>query len=290
MRAQTLSDAADSKSALAPLLRVFLTVSDNRNNGDTPEPSILDGVGITPQPQIDAPTSLQPADPVPSRDFGVQQLFTRAYALVSAALLLSAFISSQVPTPEPDQLLANQATLQFLFFFEIACVALLSRYVARLPRNLAAVALFVVAATNGASFTVFLAWVPPAALAYGFLMCGVSFALTALIADRKNIDLSSSRGILLLFATGTALIVLFTGALRLDVHYWETSLSGFVLFAALASYFCDDIASLDGDFEDDRSGWKSAICGALVLYLNFINLYLILSRMVAWAISQSKKD
>ena len=133
-------------------------------------------------------------------------------------------------------------------------------------------------------------WVPAQAIAYGFMMCGAAFATTTLIAGKRDIDLSSARGILLLFTTGAALLVVVTAALRLDVHYWETSLSGFMLFAALASYFCDDIASLDGDFDDDRSGWKSAICGALVLYLNFINLYLILSRVLAWAASQAKKE
>ena len=276
MRAQTLSDAADSKSALAPLLREFLIVSTNENSGEIPEPDVRDG-------------NASP-DLSPSLDSSVQQLFIRAYGLVSAALLVSAFVSTQVPAPEPDELLSHRSIFQFLFLFEIACVALLSRYVARLPRNLAAVVLFVVAAINGASFTVFLMWIPAAALAYGFLMCGASFAATAVIAKLQDIDLSSSRRVLLLFATGVALIVIVTSALRLNVHFWGAALSGFTLFAALASYFCDDIASLDGDFEDDRSGWKSAICGALVLYLNFINLYLILSRLLAWALSQTKRD
>lgn len=290
MRAQILSDAADIESALAPLQRAFLRVSENEKNGKIPESPMLQGIGITSLPEVDAPSLLPTNDLDSSRDAGVQQLFTRAYALVSAALLLSAFVCSQVPAPEPDEILSHLATVQFLFFFEIACVALLSRYVARLPRNVAAAVLFVVAAINGASFTVFLRWVPIAALAYGFVMCGLGFAATALIAARTKTDLSSSRGILLLFATGTALIMLVTPVLRLDSHYWGTSLTGFILFAALASYFCDDIASLDGEFDDDSSGWKSAICGALILYLNFINLYLILTRVVAWSVSKWKRD
>jgi uncharacterized protein len=289
MRAQTLSEAADSKSALAPLLRVLVIMSENENHGEPFEAAGLQGIGLTPKPESEL-TELPRIDPVTPPPSGVQQLFTRAYALVSAALLLSAFVSTQVPAPEPDEMLAHHATLQFLFVFEILCVALLSRYVARLPRNFAAATLFVVAAINGASFAVFLVWVPAAALAYGFLMCGVAFAMTAAIAVKRQIDLSSSRGILLLFATGLSLVIVVTTVLRLGIHFWGTALTGFILFAILASYFCDEIASLDEQFDDDPSGWKSAICGALVLYLNFINLYLILSRFIVWALSLPRED
>ena len=70
-----------------------------------------------------------------------------------------------------------------------------------------------------------------------------------------------------------------TSVLRLGVDYWGTACTAFMIFAALASYYCDDISDLDLEFDDDLSGWKSAVCGALILYLNFINLYLLAVRL-----------
>jgi len=194
-----------------------------------------------------------------------------------------------VPAPRDEDLLSNQVTLQFLFFFEIACVAVLSRYVPKLPRVWAAIVLFVCAAVNGASFTAFFAWIPATAVAYGFLLSGLSFAATAAIARWRHIDLSATRGIFTLFGVGFGLIVALTLALRLDVDYWGTSCTAFVIFAALASYYCDDISDLDLEFDDDLSGWKSAVCGALLLYLNFINLYLLVVRLVTFSVANSEK-
>jgi len=279
MRAQTLSDTAGSKSALAPLPKANArpAVQDPGNPEQSESPVMLDGVGITPDPDPSLAGSL-PAQKTQT-DEGVQRLFVRAYSLVAAALLISAAVASQVRTEDPDDFVSHQATIQLAFFFEIACVAFLSRYVPKLPRDLAALLLFVCAAVNGASFTAFLIWIPATAIAYGFLLCAFAFAATATIASWRNIDLSAPRGILLLFGVGITLITVITAPLRIDADYWGTSFTGFVIFAALASYYCDDIRELDLEFEDDLPGWKSAICGALILYLNFINIYLLTMRL-----------
>lgn len=258
------------------------------------EPPTLDGVGITPQPEPDEsspPPDTQVAfEPPPDDpDNDVQRLFVRAYALVSAALLLSAAVASLVPVRKEEDLLSNQVTLQFLFFFEIACVAVLSRYVPKLPRVLATIVLFVCAAVNGASFTAFFGFIPPSAVAYGFLLSGVSFAATAAIARWLQIDLSLPRGIFTLFGVGFGLITVATSVLRLDVDYLGTACTAFVIFAALASYYCDDISDLDLEFDDDLSGWKSAVCGALILYLNFVNIYLLALRFINLAFASSEK-
>ena len=293
MRAQALSDAAGSQSALAPLRR-HTRLSDSRlplNVPNTKQPGQanppLDGVGITPQPEtsieipfdhrtaIDPPTALSG-----SIDADVQRLLVRAYSLVAAALLLSAAIASQIPISEDSGILAHQLALQFFFILEVMCVAVLPRFVPKLPRNFAAILLFAFAAINGVSFTVFLIWIPAPALAYAFMTCALGFGASAAIARWRDIDLSSPQGIGLLFVTGIVLISITSFALRLHVDYFGTAFTAFVLFAALASYYCDDIRALDLEFDDDPSGWKSAICGALILYLNFINLYLLVMRLL----------
>ena len=291
MRAQTLSDAADSKSALAPLASLE---TGNLHSDEHPdrESSSLDGVGITPQPESslsDDPSPHNTQISLEPTDSNVQRLFVRAYALVSAALLLSAAVATQVPAPREEDLLTNQVTLQFLFFFEIACVAVLSRYVPKFPGVWAAIVLFVCAGVNGATFTAFFAWIPASAIAYGFLLSALSFAATAGIARWRQIDLSKPRGIFTLYGVGLSLIATSTSVLRLDADYWGTACTAFVVFAALASYYCEDISDLDLEFDDDLSGWKSAVCGALILYLNFINLYLLAMRFISFAFFSSEK-
>ena len=276
------------------------TLSQHRevNSTDQPGrevPAPLEGVGITPQPEpsielaLDHRTAIDtPADSGATIDSNVQLLFTRAYSLIAAALLVSSGVASQIPIGEEDGLLSHQLALQFFFVLEVVCVAVLPRYVPKLSRNIAAFLLFAFAAINGVSFTVFLIWIPAPALAFAFLMCALSFGATAAIAKWKKIDLSSPLGILLLFVSGLVLISVISYALGLHADYFGTAFTAFVLFAALASYYCDDIRELDLQFEDDPSEWKSAVCGALILYLNFINLYLLVTRLVGETFSREK--
>jgi len=261
------------------------------------DPPMLDGVGITPEPapevlapplasdDVSAPTA--PDIPEESTVFGipesvdrnVQRIFFRAYSLISAALLVSAAVASRVTTAVDQPMIIQQGSMQMLFIFEVVCVAALTRYVPKLPRELAAFLLFFCAVFNGVSFTFFLIWFPPSAIAYGFLVSSLAFGISAAVSRWRRIDLSSWIGTLLLFGAGLGLVATLTLALRLDLAYWETSFGGFMIFAALACYFAVDIGNLDLEFDDDPSEWKAAICGALILYLNFVNLYLILLRL-----------
>ena len=49
----------------------------------------------------------------------------------------------------------------------------------------------------------------------------------------------------MLFGIGFGLIAATTSVLRLGVDYWGTACTAFMIFAALASYYCDDISDLD---------------------------------------------
>jgi uncharacterized protein len=278
---------------------------------DSSDLSTLDGVGITPEPEKDPEPLSATVEPerlespivdsapiirtdipylpvVDDRD--VQLLFVRAYSLVSAALLVSAIVASLVSVPTDENVLQLPVGLQFLFLLQIGFVAVLARYVTRFPRAFAAFLLFFWAAVNGISFALFLHSIPSSAIAYGFFLSAISFAVTAAIASRRGVDLGSWRGIFLLFAVGFVLIPAITLPLRLAVEYWATAFAGFAIFACLAAFFSDDIRNLDLEFEDDRAGWKSAICGALILYLNFVNLYLIVMRLGSQLLSMNDSE
>lgn len=272
-------------------------------DGDSNFP-MLDGVGITPEPERDplppAPiveafvpepairTEIPYLPTIDDRD--VQLLFVRSYALVAAALLISAIVASLVSIPSGENGFELPLGFQLLILLEVGFVAVLVRYVTTFPRALAAFLLFFWAGVNGVSFSFFFHWISPVAIAYGFLMSSAAFAITAGVAYKRVIDLGSNKGIYLLFGVGFALIASLTLSLRLSFEYWQTAVTGFGIFACLAWFFMADIRDLDLEFEDDLSGWKSAVCGALLLYLNFVNLYLLATRLGAILLSSSGDD
>lgn len=291
-------------------------MTQDPKSGPVPSLPQLDGVGITPQPEPDpAPRSeilgeedeaassreAPPLDlpivithenspPIPDRD--VARLFVRAYTLIAGALMISALVAALAPmaAADPERMADRQLGVNLLFLFEIACVAVFTRYVPRLPRKAIAALLVFFAVINGISFTVFLRWITPAALACGFLLIGLSFATTALLAHVIDLDLTSFWGVMLTFGTGIVLIAVLTYGLKLDGDWGGAGFAGFMLFAGLSCFFMEDIADLECEFDDDRSRWKAALCAALILYLNFVNLYLVTMRILYLGAAQLEED
>ena len=54
------------------------------------------------------------------------------------------------------------------------------------------------------------------------------------------------------------------------------ALIGILFFGNLVAYHANDIEDMYMEFEDDPQGWKAALCGALLLYLDFVNLYILI--------------
>ncbi len=62
--------------------------------------------------------------------------------------------------------------------------------------------------------------------------------------------------------------------------FYATAFLGIVIFAGLTSYHVQHIRDLDWAFEDDDSAnHKAAVVGALLIYLDFVNLYLLFVRL-----------
>jgi FtsH-binding integral membrane protein len=107
------------------------------------------------------------------------------------------------------------------------------------------------------------------------------FAGTSVLGYITKIDLSRFGGILMMALIGiivASVINMFLGSSTLG---WIISFIGVILFVALTAYDTQKIKrwseSVDGSSEDGR---KASIMGALMLYLDFINLFLFLLRLM----------
>ena len=61
--------------------------------------------------------------------------------------------------------------------------------------------------------------------------------------------------------------------------YWVTTATGVLLFSALTAYDVQKLKRLEPPEADAETVEKTAIFGALALYLDFINLFLYLLRL-----------
>lgn len=210
---------------------------------------------------------------------GCRSVVVRAYALMFGGLLISALVAYLATS-----LLAETSPAEFrwkfdlLFAFQVIAAGAFSRYVPRLSLAMAAVVFVVYAAFNGVSFCILLLFVPPDALAYAFVASALTFGIAAAYGHYTDRDLSSARGIIVMLVFGMGVVIVLNALTDGGTAYLASSYLGVIAFACLASSHAQNIAGMHGEFDDDASGWKAAVCGALLIYVDLVNIYILILR------------
>jgi uncharacterized protein len=136
------------------------------------------------------------------------------------------------------------------------------------------------AVLNGVSFAVLFIWLPAGSVASGFGLTAVTFGLMALYGHQTGRDLGTFRSFILMIATGVVLLIAVNLTMRTPVAYWATAYMGVMAFGGLTSYHAQNLRDLEWEFEDDDADrCKAMYAGALTLYLDFVNLYVLIMRI-----------
>ncbi|MGO9206397.1 MAG: Bax inhibitor-1/YccA family protein [Candidatus Limnocylindrales bacterium] len=208
---------------------------------------------------------------------GVREGFlTASFVWMFLALLVSAATAFMT--------LANQGALQLvandfilLIIAEFAMVIGLSAAINRLSSTVAVLMLFVYAALNGATFAIILAVYNFGSVTSAFVGAAGIFGAAALYGYVTGRDLTSIGGIL--FAGLIGIVVasianIFVGGSGLS---FVIGIVGTLLFTGLTAF---DVQRI----KNGRMAWvqnreNASVLGALSLYLDFVNLFLMLLRV-----------
>ncbi len=209
-------------------------------------------------------------------------LLVKVYSLMLLGLMISAVVSFwTVYHPEFfEQTIRHMAGLQVMFVMEIAAVAYITKYVEKLTIPMAWILFVFYAVFNGISFGVFFLFLPPAAVAFGFAIAAVTFGIMAAYGHSTGRDLGAPRNIAIMAVVGVALMVLINIGFGNGNPFYATAFLGLMFFSGLTSYHVQHIRDFDWAFEDDDAeNHKAALVGALLIYLDFVNLYLMFVRL-----------
>ena len=144
-----------------------------------------------------------------------------------------------------------------------------------------ATALFALyAALNGVTLGyIFVVYTLPA-ITGAFLTTAATFAVMAIIGTVTRRDLSKLGSILFMALIGLILASLVNLFLQNSMFGWIVTYAGVLIFVGLTAYDAQKIKRLylqmGGEMEINR---KLSVLGALTLYLDFINLFLMLLRI-----------
>jgi uncharacterized protein len=235
-------------------------------------------------------------DSVPLRQTQVQVRvndFVRSvYNWMAIGLGLTGFVAYYVANSESAlgllfQVAGNQLRPTMLFYGliigELALVFILSARVQKMQASTATAMFVVYAALNGATLSIIFLAYTGTSIVSTFFVCSATFVGCSLYGWMTKRDLTSLGGFLFMGLIGIIVASLVNMFIRSSAMQMIISYIGVLVFIGLTAYDTQHLKTMavnQPDGLDAAVVRKGAILGALKLYLDFINLFLMLLRIL----------
>src|SRR5262245_38315862 len=221
--------------------------------------------------------------PLISADAQLRQrnFLSQAYVWMTAGLLVSSAVASYVPSDPVvlNLLYGNPFTIWLVFIAQIGLVIGLSAAIDRFTPAVAAVLFIAYAALNGLTFSAIFLLYTYTSIAQAFLATAATFGVMSLYGSTTKRDLSSAGNLLVMALIGFLIGSLINLFWANSALYWVLTYLGIAIFIGLTAYDTQQIKQLIQQAQDDTTARRLALIGALKLYLDFINLFLLLLRV-----------
>ena len=170
--------------------------------------------------------------------------------------------------------------LMWLFILApLGLVMLLSFGINRLAASTALTIFFVYAGLLGLSLaSIFLAYTG-ASITRVFFISAATFGAMSLYGYTTKRDLTAVGSFMFMGLIGILIAGLVNIFLQSSALYWAISVIGVVIFVGLTAYDTQSIKEMYDVNDDGTIAGRKAVMGALRLYLDFINLFLMLLRI-----------
>lgn len=208
-----------------------------------------------------------------------RRFMSAVYRWMTFGLLVTAFVAWAVATtPAVQQLVFGSRFVFFgLILAELALVVAISAMVNRLSAPAAGGLFVLYSALNGATLSVVLLAYTGASVATAFVTAAGAFGAMSLYGTITKRDLTGWGSFLFMGLIGVVIASVVNLFMRSSMMSWVISCMGVVVFTGLTAYDTQKLRAFA------RAGGGTAampVSGALSLYLDFINLFLSILRLV----------
>ncbi|MGH7036107.1 MAG: Bax inhibitor-1/YccA family protein [Stellaceae bacterium] len=229
---------------------------------------------------LDDSLSRRSADGAGTVDLGLRRYMLRVYNIMAGGLGLTGLVAYAAVASGFYQLVAGTPLIWVVMLAPLALVLLLSFRIEKMSVGAAQTAFWGYAALMGLSLAgIFLVYTGTS-IARVFFISAATFAATSLYGYTTRRDLSRFGSFLFMGLIGivlASLVNLFIGSSALQ---FAVSVIGVIVFTGLTAWDTQRIKEiyLESDPADVLA--KKALMGALALYLDFVNLFVMLLQLV----------
>ncbi len=207
-----------------------------------------------------------------------QKFLTKVYGWMVGGLLLTALTSLYVYQSGIWYSIATNSVLFILLIIgELAMVFTLASRVMRMQKNTAILLFLAYSVLNGLTLSVVFAAYTASQIQDVFFIAASMFLALSVFGYVTKKDLSGVGRFMFMGLIGLIVASVINIFIGFEALNFAISVIGVLVFAGLTAYDTQKLKhSFEVQFQGDEIATKAAINGALMLYLDFINLFLFL--------------
>ena len=207
----------------------------------------------------------------------------KVYLWMTFALTLTGFVAYRTTQSEFLLELIFSSSFGFigLILAELALVFWISSGIQRMSSNMAIGLFLLYSVLNGMTLSVLIIAYTGAAVASTFFITAGMFGAMSVYGYTTKQDLSSWGNLLFMALIGLILASVVNIYLQSSGLYWLINYIGVLVFVGLTAYDTQKIKQIAAQvIAESEEGRKVAILGALTLYLDFINMFIFMLRIL----------
>ncbi len=216
----------------------------------------------------------------PATEVRINRFLAQVYLIMSLGLVVTALVATWVST-NARLLLRIAADPWFafgLFIVQIMVVVALSAAAMRLKPAVAALLFLFYSALTGLTISSIFLVYSQEKIAYIFWITAGTFFVTSLFGLLFKRDLSASGNVLFMLLLGWTIAWFFSWLFPFSSINWLLTFLGIALFVGLTAHDTQRLKQIGAQLGEHPAGGGLAVLGALTLYLDFINLFLLMLR------------
>ena len=216
-------------------------------------------------------------------DAGLRTHFQRIYNTMSIGLVVTALMAFVVANVEPLRNVIFGTPLKFVAIFAPMAFVWFGFSPSRVQRmNVSQLAgmFYGFSAVFGVSMaTIFMAY-SGEGIARTFFVTAGMFAATSLFGYTTKKDLTGMGSLMIMGAIGIFIAMIVNMFLHSAMVQYVVSVIGVIVYTGLIAWDTQNLKEMYRASNGDEANGKMAVMGALSLYLDFVNLFLMLIRLL----------
>ncbi|MGB8212548.1 MAG: Bax inhibitor-1/YccA family protein [Anaerolineales bacterium] len=212
----------------------------------------------------------------------LQSVMRQVYTWMVLGMLITACVAYVTASnPMLINLASDPIIVLIAVLVELGVVLVISRGLCRLSSGAATMLFIVYAALNGFTLSIVLLAFSITSVFLAFASTALLFGVMSVIGYTTKVDLSKLGTYLMMAVLGLIIAMLINLFLNSSLVDTIVSMAGVLIFTGLTAYDTQRIGRMAAEMSmNGEEGMKFGILGALTLYLDFINIFLDILRLM----------